>query len=120
MRSRPFPIHAIDDAYTAWLWLEGRVERFPSHQRRGLGARLCATAIDVLDALNVATFAGTLDDRERALRLANHKLATWRLLARGAHELRCLSHDQHAFHAEALGRLGIEIGRWLNAVQAGK
>jgi phage tail protein X len=107
----------VEATYAAWLWLAGRVSGFPSHERRTLGDQLLAAAVDVLDALHEAAYAPTDALREQALRRANHRLATWRLLARGAHDLRCLSHDQHAFHGEALGRLGAEIGRWLNAVR---
>jgi hypothetical protein len=108
---------AIEQAFTAWLWLEGRIVVFPAHARRGLGLRLAEAATDVLDALNAAAYAGSPEERSAGLRRANQRLATWRLLVRGAHELRHLSHDQHAFHAEALGRLGADIGRWLNAVR---
>ena len=108
---------AIEQAFTAWMWLEGRIVDFPVHARRGLGERLATAATDVLDALNAAAYAGSPAEREAALRHANQRLATWRLLVRGAHELRHLSHDQHAFHAEALGRLGADVGRWLNATR---
>jgi hypothetical protein len=108
---------SIESAYQAWLWLEGRVTDFPAHARRGLGERLLSAAVDVLDALGAAQYAGSPDTRRAALVRANQRLATWRLLARGAADLRYLSRDQHAHHAQALGVLGAEIGGWLKAAE---
>jgi hypothetical protein len=114
-RPRPSLPASIESAYQTWVWLEGRVTDFPAHARRGLGDRMLAAAIDVLDALGAAQFASSDDARRLALTRANQRLATWRLLARGATDLRYLSRDQHAHHAEALGRLGADIGGWLKA-----
>jgi hypothetical protein len=113
--TRPALPASIESTYQAWLWLEGRVTDFPAHARRGLGDRLLSAAVDVLDALAAAQYAGTPDVRRAALVRANQRLATWRLLARGAADLRYLSRDQHAHHAQSLGQLGAEIGGWLKA-----
>ena len=112
------PPVAVDRAYELWLWLEGRVQDFPTAQKHQLGRRILDGAIDAMDALLQATYSprGSAE-RPRALHHANHRLALVRLLLRGARERRLLSIDQHEHAAKQVAELGTMVGAWLRNTQ---
>ncbi len=45
-----FP-ESIERAYQLWLWIDERVTNFPASVRPALGARIQATAFDLLDTV---------------------------------------------------------------------
>jgi hypothetical protein len=105
---------AVDDAYTLWMYLDGRVHDFPTAARHGLGARLLDAALDLVDTLLQATYAPRSSPTRRdALARANQRIAFLRILLRGARERHYLSVDQSEHATKLLLGLGGRVGAWL-------
>lgn len=106
----------VEQSYELWLWLDTHVVNLPAHARAAIGARALDTALDLLDALLVATYAKRAsDEHAAALRAASRRTALLRYLLRGLRDRHHLSLDQHAFAAARIEAVGRAIGAWMSA-----
>lgn len=104
----------IDRTYDFAVWLKGQVRRFPRDQRYGFGQRLESHALEVLEMLVEARYAG---ERQPMLQRANQRLQSLRFLVRMAHELKLLDDRRYGHAAASLEDVGRQIGAWLRAGQ---
>lgn len=92
-------------------WIIPKVGRFPRQVRHGLGARIEAAHLDVLEHLVQAQYSRG-PDRARYLDRANVRLQAARHLLRIARELGMIS-ERAAVHAAGLQvELGMQVGAW--------
>jgi len=92
-------------------WIIPKVGRFPKQVRHGLGARIEAAHLDVLEHLVQAQYSRS-HDRARHLDRANTRLQAARHLFRIARELGMVS-ERAAVHAAGLQvELGMQVGAW--------
>lgn len=92
-------------------WIIPKVGRFPKQVRHGLGARIEAAHLDVLEHLVQAQYSRS-HDRARHLDRANIRLQAARHLFRIARELGLVS-ERAAVHAAGLQvELGMQVGAW--------
>ena len=92
-------------------WIIPKVGRFPRQVRHGLGARIEAAHLDVLEHLVQAQYSRG-HDRARHLDRANIRLQAARHLFRIARELGLVS-ERAAVHAAGLQvELGMQVGAW--------
>lgn len=96
------------------LWLFQRTASFPRRLRHSLTHRIETTCLDIHEALVDARFSR---DRVGALRHANVRMDSLRLLLRLATELRCLSHKQAAHAHERIDECGRMVGGWLRSLR---
>ncbi len=99
--------------YTKWL-LE-RVEQFPKNQRFVLGTRLANLAVEVLEDLVEAAYAGRPRKTE-LLAKVNRRIEVARWLVRLARDRNLLSNAQLGFNSRALEECGRMVGGWLRSL----
>jgi len=95
-------------------WLIPAVAKFPRNLRYGLGGRLEASMLDVLEERVAAQYA-TGAPRRTALATANRRLQAARHLARLSVEVGALSERQGLYVAERMVALGNQVGAWHRA-----
>lgn len=100
----------IAKTYDFTLWLLPHLAKFSRDHRFTLGNRLEEGALEVLDLLVAASYAG---DKLALLQQANARLNRVRYQIRLAKDLRQLSVKQYEFAARAIDDIGSEIGGWL-------
>jgi hypothetical protein len=105
----PMPVTVVPKAYDLVLWLIPRVNEFPRTQRFVLGARIEATALDLLDALVEAQYRR---DKAAVLDRANALLMKLRYLLRLANDLHLLGTRRHEHVSERIEELGRMVGGW--------
>ena len=101
--------------YDHTKWLLERVEQFPKNQRFVLGTRLADLAVEVLEDLVEAAYAG----RPRKVDLlakVNRRIEVARWLVRLARDRHILSNAQLGFSSRALEECGRMVGGWLRSL----
>ncbi|MFO0448415.1 MAG: diversity-generating retroelement protein Avd [Pseudomonadota bacterium] len=108
---------ALEAAYRLVLWVVPTVEKYPRNLKFTIGDRTVAAALDVLDALVMATYA-----RERAAHLSAANLALERLryFFRLAADLRMIDLRRYEHAARLIDETGRLTGGWLKADRAAK
>ena len=106
---------ALEAHYQFLLWLGPTLEKFPKSHKFTLGDRIQITALDVLEALNEATYT---KERTQHLRRANLGIEKLRFLMRLAADLKVLDKDRYAFAARTLDDTGRSVGAWVKAHNA--
>ncbi len=92
-------------------WIIPKVGKFPRSVRYGLGSRIEAAHLDVLEELIHAQYTRGAD-RARSLDYANRRLQVARHLIRMANEMKLIS-DKSAVYVAALQvDLGNQVGSW--------
>ena len=92
-------------------WIIPKVGKFPRTVRYGLGSRIEAAHLDVLEELIHAQYSRGAD-RARSLDYANRRLQVARHLIRMANEMKLIS-DKSAVYVAALQvDLGNQVGSW--------
>ncbi|MBM3982140.1 MAG: four helix bundle protein [Planctomycetes bacterium] len=104
-------------AYALNLELARRVEKFPRHQRAGLGADLTRHARATLDGLIRAKFAAPAD-RAALLAEVNVGLEVLRFQLRLAVDLRAYPEAAHGHVLRLADDVGRQVGGWLRALKA--
>ncbi len=113
----PLELAVIRGAYALNLELARRVEKFPRHQRAGLGADLTCHARDVLEHLLRANFA-TADEKTALLNEANVALELLRFLLRLAADLHTYPITAHGHVLRLADDVGRQVGGWLRSLKA--
>ena len=98
-------------------WIIPKVGRFPRQVRYGLGSRIEAAHLDVLEALVAAQYSRGAR-RGEALEFANRRLQVARHLLRLAHEMALISERSLVHAAKIHVDLGTQVGAWLKASDA--
>ena len=80
-------------AYDLALWLIQKVEKFPRSHRFGVGERIVARALDLVERLTAAAYSA---DKRAPLEAANEAVNSLRLLLRLAFDLRLLTWPRNA------------------------
>lgn len=112
----PTELAVVRAAYALNLELASRVEKFPRHQRAGLGADLTGHARDILGHLLRAKFA-TADEKPALLNEANVALELLRFLLRLAADLRAYPVTAHGHVLRLADDVGRQVGGWLRAIK---
>lgn len=107
------PAVVVQRAYDLTLWLVRKVEKFPRSHRFGVGDRVMARALDVLESLTEAAYSS---EKSAPLDRANRGVNALRLLLRLAVDLQLLSTDSQEFAASRLEEIGRMTGGWRKAV----
>ncbi len=102
---------AIDACHELITWLVVKLDQFPRARRYTLGQRIEATALQVLEALLLATYAPR-GEKMAHLKTANIQLQIVRHLWRIALETQSVAPKPHRFAAEQMVALGQQIGLW--------
>ncbi len=100
---------ALEAHHQFMLWLVPVVDKLPRAQKFLLGDRIQSTAMDVLEALIVATYT---QDRRGHLNSANLGLEKLRHFFRLAVELRHLDERCYEHAARSLDETGRLVGAW--------
>lgn len=95
-------------------WILPKVGKFPKSVRYGLGSRIEAAHLDVLEELIHAQYCRG-PERVRALEFANRRLQVARHLVRMAHELRLIPESSAVYAAKVQVELGTQVGAWRKA-----
>jgi hypothetical protein len=98
-------------------WIIPKVGRFPRQVRYGLGSRIEAAHLDVLELLVAAQYSRGAR-RGEALEFANRRLQVARHLLRLAHEMTLLSEKSLVHAAKLQVDLGMQVGAWRKASDA--
>jgi hypothetical protein len=109
----PTPAVVVEDAYTAWLWIDERVAAFPVVARRHLGHRALDASLDALLNLTEAAYSSRGGPRVALLLAVNRDLARLRILLRGARDRRYLAVAQHEHAMRLVDGVGRQVGGWL-------
>ncbi len=109
--ARPSEPAAVLLAMQLLKWLMPITGRFPKNYRYGLGSRIEAAHLDVLEELVHAQYSRG-EARSRALERANTRLQSARLLMRLAVELKVLSEGAALHAAKQQVELGQQVGAW--------
>ncbi len=107
----------IRGAYALNVELARRVEKFPRHQRAGLGADLTKHARDLLGGLIRAKYAA-LSDRPALLNEVNVGLELLRFHLRLAVDLRAYPLTAHGHLLGLADDVGRQVGGWLRSLKA--
>jgi hypothetical protein len=102
----------VQDCHDLLAWLVPVLDGFPRARRFGLGERIEATVLDVLEALLEAAYSR---DKQAALRRANLRLEVARHLWRLCFELKAIAMKRYEHGARRLDGVGRQIGGWLRA-----
>ena len=92
-------------------WIIPKVGKFPRTVRYGLGSRIEAAHLDVLEELIHAQYARGAD-RARSLDYANRRLQVARHLIRMANEMKLISNKSAVYVAALQVDLGNQVGSW--------
>ncbi len=103
-------------AYDLTLWLIHKVEKFPRSHRFTLGDRIIGRALDLLEALSGAAWAGA--NKGAFLDHAQRHVNGLRLLLRLAVDLKLLTVNAQEFAAAKLEEIGRMTAGWRKAVRA--
>jgi hypothetical protein len=95
-------------------WIIPKVGKFPRQIRYGLGGRIEAAHLDVLEELVHAQYSRGAD-RARSLEIANRRLQAARHLLRMAREMNLLSERATVYAAGLQVDLGNQVGAWKRA-----
>ena len=95
-------------------WIIPKVGRFPKQVRHGLGARIEAAHLDVLEHIVAAQYSRG-SSRTRHLERANERLQSGRHLLRMARELNLISERSAVYAASLQVDLGRQVGAWQRA-----
>ena len=95
-------------------WIIPKVGKFPRTVRYGLGARIEAAHLDVLEELVHAQYTRGAD-RARSLDYANRRLQVARLLGRLANEMELFNNKSAVYLAGLQVDLGNQVGAWRKA-----
>jgi hypothetical protein len=95
-------------------WIIPKVGRFPRQVRHGLGSRIEAAHLEVLEGLVEAQYTRGAG-RGEALEFANRRLQVARHLLRLAHEMTLLSEKSYLHAATMQVELGVQVGAWRKA-----
>ena len=106
---------AVEDCRALIAWLIPVLDGFPRVRRFGLGDRLEAALLDVLEALLEAAFSR---DRQAALRRANLRLDVARHLWRLCLELKVVPMRRFEHGAILMNGVGRQIGGWIRSGRA--
>ena len=106
---------ALEAHYRFVVWLVPVLERFPRSQKFLLADRIQSEALDVLEALIVATYTRR---RTGLLERANLGLEKLRFLVRLAGDLRHLDRRRYEHAARCLDETGRKVGAWSKAHRA--
>jgi len=98
-------------------WIIPKVGRFPRQVRFGLGSRIEAAHLDVLESLVAAQYSRG-SRRGEALEFANRRLQVARHLLRLACEMTLLSEQSFVHAAKLQVDLGMQVGAWRKASDA--
>lgn len=96
-------------------WALDRVDHFPKNQRFVFGQRLADHAINVLELLVEASYAG---DKTELLSVANRRIELLRWIVRLASDRKLLTPKQYEFACFGLNECGRMVGGWLKHVRA--
>ena len=91
-------------------WILDRVEKFPKSERFVLGQRLANHAVDVLELILTALYSR---ERLAALREANRKLQTIRVLLRLCCDRELVARRQYVYASSRLNEVGGMLGGWI-------
>lgn len=103
-------LRAVTKAYDFTLWLLPHLAKFSRDYRFTLGNKLEEGALEILELLVEASYAG---EKRTLLQRANIRLNRVRFLVRLAKDLQQISLKQYEFAARAIDGIGVEIGGWL-------
>ncbi len=95
-------------------WIIPKVGTFPRTVRYGLGARIEAAHIDILEELVQAQYSRGAD-RARSLDIANRRLQVARHLVRLSKDLALISERSATYVASLQFELGQQVGGWRKA-----
>ena len=98
-------------------WIIPKVGKFPRTVRYGLGARIEAAHLDVLEELVHAQYTRGAD-RARSLEYANRRLQVARLLGRLANEMELFNNKSAVYLAGLQVDLGNQVGAWRKTLVA--
>ena len=99
-------------------WVIPKVGKFPRQIRYGLGSRIEAAHLDVLEELVHAQYTRGAD-RARSLEIANRRLQAARHLWRMAREMNLISERSAVYAAGLQVDLGNQVGAWKRAAAGG-
>ncbi len=101
----------VQKAYEAALWLIPKAGRFPRAHRFTIGDRLVNHAIDLVETLVAAAYAGP-SPRSTLLELANQRINGLRYVLRLSKDLHLLNLESYGHGAELLEEIGRMLGGW--------
>lgn len=104
----------VQRAYDLTLWLIRKVETFPRSFRFSLGDRIVARSLDVVEALNAASWTG---DKRAFLERAHRDINGLRILLRMAVDLKLLTSDSQEFAAGRVEEIGRMTAGWRKSLK---
>jgi len=110
----------VEKAYDLTVWILAKVEKFPRSQRYGLGERIVARSLDLVEALNAAAFAPARSaGKKQQLEAANAAINSLRILVRLAGTLKLMGTDAREHFATRLEEIGRMAGGWRRSEAGG-